>query len=107
LAFVHTFITEHLRNTKLSTISDTCAVPADRAFPFFCKTALFLWDDLCYDKGHEVITLDEMKQEAQQFPEETGYTPRPRYQVWAARVALVLFLLIVIYQLLSIAGGGL
>ena len=36
-----------------------------------------------------------------------GYTPRPAWQVWAARVGLVLFLLVVAYQILSIAGGGL
>ncbi len=41
-----------------------------------------------------------------QQPEETGYVPRPMWQVWAARVGLVLFLLFVAYQILSIANGG-
>ena len=40
-------------------------------------------------------------------PIDEGYTPRPAWQVWAARVGLVLFLLVVAYQILSIAGGGL
>ena len=35
------------------------------------------------------------------------YVPRPAWQVWAARVALALFLIFVIYQILSIARGGL
>ena len=39
-------------------------------------------------------------------PEE-GYTPRPVWQVWAARIGLVLFLVFVAYQIISIAGGGL
>ena len=39
-------------------------------------------------------------------PEEQGYVPRPMWQVWAARIGLVLFLLIVVYQILSIANGG-
>ena len=39
-------------------------------------------------------------------PEE-GYVPRPAWQVWAARVGLVLFILFVIYQMIQLAGGGL
>ena len=41
-------------------------------------------------------------------PEEQReeYVPRPMWQVWLARVGLVLFLLFVIYQILSIARGG-
>lgn len=39
-------------------------------------------------------------------PQE-GYVPRPAWQVWGARIGLVLFLMIVAYQILSIAGGGL
>ena len=40
-------------------------------------------------------------------PQEEGYTPRPTWQGWGARVGLVLFILFVIYQLVTIAGGGL
>ena len=40
------------------------------------------------------------------MPEEEGYVPRPAYQVWAARIGVVLAILFVIYQLLQIAGGG-
>ena len=39
--------------------------------------------------------------------EKAGYVPRPAWQVWCARVALVLFLIIVIGQILRIAWGGL
>ena len=41
-----------------------------------------------------------------QVPEE-GYIPRPKWQVWAARIGLVVFIGIVILQILQIAGGGL
>ena len=50
--------------------------------------------------------MDEMKDMENQQPEDRGYAPRPAGQVWAARVALVLFILVVTYQILSIAGGG-
>ena len=48
------------------------------------------------------------KQPAEAAVEETGsYIPRPAWQVWLARVALVLFIIIVIGQILRIARGGL
>ena len=39
------------------------------------------------------------------IPEEGDYTPRPAWQVWAARAGVVLMILVVIYQLLQIMGG--
>ena len=48
--------------------------------------------------------MDEMK-ENQDF-EEQGYVPRPAWQVWMARVGLVFMILFVIYQILTIATGG-
>jgi len=45
-------------------------------------------------------------QQPDSLPEEK-YEPRPAWQVWGARVGLVLFILFVIYQILSIAAGGL
>ena len=47
------------------------------------------------------------KQVQPPIPEEEGYVPRPAWQVWAARIGLVLFLLVVAYQVISIARGGL
>jgi len=44
--------------------------------------------------------------EKNQNVEQEAYVPRPKWQVWAARVGLVLFLLFVIYQFLTIARGG-
>ena len=46
----------------------------------------------------------EEKQNSQ--PEQPVYVPRPKWQVWAARAGLVLFILFVIYQYLAIARGG-
>ena len=38
--------------------------------------------------------------------EEPAYIPRPAWQVWAARLALVLFVGIVIMYYINIARGG-
>ena len=38
---------------------------------------------------------------------ELGYVPRPALQVWAARVGVVLFIALVIYQYVRIIRGGL
>ena len=46
--------------------------------------------------------MDEMKDEKGQ----EGYLPRPVWQVWMARIGLVLMILFVIYQILTIATGG-
>ena len=43
--------------------------------------------------------------EPEQEPKQV-YVPRPAWQVWAARIALVLFIFVVIYQFLAIATGG-
>ena len=48
--------------------------------------------------------MEENREEQQQ--EQEIYVPRPKWQVWAARVGLVLFILFVIYQFLAIARGG-
>ena len=52
--------------------------------------------------------MDDIRNNEQNIPgEENGYTPRPAWQVWGARIGLVFFLLFVIYQIMSIATGGL
>ena len=49
----------------------------------------------------------ENEKEMDELEREEGYTPRPTWQVWAARVGLVLFIAFVVYQLLQIAVGWL
>ena len=51
--------------------------------------------------------LEKQPQDMAAEEETTGYVPRPAWQVWLARVALVLFIIIVIGQILRIARGGL
>ena len=48
------------------------------------------------------VNFMDLKDEKQQ--EE--YAPRPAWQVWGARVGLVVFILFVIYQYLCILRGG-
>lgn len=38
---------------------------------------------------------------------EDRYEPRPSWQVWGARIGAALFLVLVIFQIVSIARGGL
>lgn len=40
-------------------------------------------------------------------PEKPHYVPRPAWQVWAARIALVIFLLGLILYYLNVFRGGL
>lgn len=44
-------------------------------------------------------------EEEKQPQEKKGYEPRPAWQVWGARIGLVLFILLVILQLLHMVGG--
>lgn len=66
---------------------------------------------MCYDV-REVNTMENEHLEEQGTTEEqtgetTGYTPRPRWQVWAARVGLVLFILVLILYYIQMFWGGL
>lgn len=55
----------------------------------------------------KVSTMDEQREDIpQETPEESGYTPRPMWQVWLARIGLVLFVLLVIMYYINIARGG-
>ena len=55
----------------------------------------------------EVTIMEEIREnESQQEQEHETYVPRPAWQLWAARAALVLVILFVAYQILSIATGG-
>lgn len=49
----------------------------------------------------------ENKEMDQQDQKPEGYTMRPMWQVWAARVGLVLFILFVAYEILQLAEVGL
>ena len=52
------------------------------------------------------IEVNSMENEKDNLnPEQEGYVPRPKHQVWLARVGLVVFILFVIWQIVQIAGG--
>lgn len=46
-------------------------------------------------------------EEKEELERQEGYVPRPLWQVWGARIGLVLFILFVVWQIMSIARGGL
>lgn len=45
------------------------------------------------------------QQELDFLEEEEAYQPRPRWQVWGARIALVIFVALIIMYYLNIARG--
>jgi hypothetical protein len=45
-------------------------------------------------------------EELEEQPEAEVYTERPTWQVWLARLGLILFILFVLYQVFTIATGG-
>lgn len=45
-------------------------------------------------------------EQKEELERQEGYEPRPKWQLWAARIGLVLFILLVIGQIVSIARGG-
>ncbi len=47
--------------------------------------------------------MDEMETREEK---QSGYVPRPAWQVWAARAGVVAALILVAVQILTIAGGG-
>ena len=51
--------------------------------------------------------MDENKNSVEQAEEQEGYVSRPVWQVWGARIGLVIFLVFVALQILEIARGGL
>lgn len=51
--------------------------------------------------------MDNTEQKEPLDTKNEDYVPRPAWQVWGARVGLVLFILLVILQIIQIARGGL
>lgn len=49
----------------------------------------------------------EENKNPEQTPQQEGYVPRPAWQVWGARVGLVIFIAFVIFEVVTIARGGL
>ena len=56
------------------------------------------------DENQENIPEEEEISAPESAPEE-GYTPRPAWQVWAARIGLAAFLIFLIFYYLHIFGG--
>ena len=54
------------------------------------------------DKTEQTLSQEETPEQAPQ----TGYVPRPRWQVWAARIGLILFIFTIIGYYMFIFRGG-
>ena len=62
-------------------------------------------DELEKKNDAEQISDEEIEQALEE--EAPKYVPRPAWQVWGARIALVLFILMILMYYLKIARGGL
>ena len=68
---------------------------------------------MCY-YSREVSKMEQDKEKVQPAQEEildapegeTAYEPRPWWQVWGARVAVVIFIIILLLSYINIARGG-
>ena len=69
------------------------------------QNALGILKQMCYDNLRGEFFMENQKENT--TPEQEGYVPRPAWQVWAARIGLVVFIGIVIAQILQLAGVGL
>ena len=49
--------------------------------------------------------MEEERMESE-IQEETGYQPRPKWQVWLARIGLVVFILFLILYYINFFRGG-
>ena len=50
--------------------------------------------------------MDEQCNDELREKEQSGYTPRPAWQVWAARIGLVVFFAFLVMYYLNILRGG-
>ena len=65
---------------------------------------------MCYDIKNmlfEVTALDEQNLPNVPSEEEKKYTPRPAWQVWAARIGLVIFVAFLVMFYVKVARGTL
>ncbi len=57
---------------------------------------------MCYDCNEvNFVENQEFEQEQEQM-----YTPRPAWQVWAARIGLVLFVAVIVMYYIHMMRGG-
>ena len=50
--------------------------------------------------------MDEQRNEIEQQAPESGYTPRPAWQVWLARIGLVIFVFFLVMYYINVLRGG-
>ena len=50
--------------------------------------------------------MDEQRKDERNETQETGYVPRPAWQVWAARIGLLVFIIFLVMYYMNILRGG-
>ena len=93
-------------------------IPGQKAGDKFLQKSVGNVKHLCYNNYNAIYEVKKMENEhldernmdenaAEEIViEETGYTPRPAWQVWTARIGLVLFLLVIAMYYINILRGG-
>lgn len=54
----------------------------------------------------EVNFMENNEQQNEQVQKDEGYVERPAWQLWGARIGLVIFIAFVILQIVEIYRGG-
>ena len=50
--------------------------------------------------------MDEQRKDEMNENPESGYKPRPAWQIWAARIGLIVFLIFLVMYYINILRGG-
>ena len=58
------------------------------------------------EKVEQAQAVEAEKQPAEQEAPKETYVPRPAWQVWGARIALVIFIIFLIMYYINVARGG-
>ena len=70
----------------------------------FFKKAIGKSKQMCYDI--QEVNIMEQGYEQDMPMQEPEYAPRPRWQIWAARIGLAAFLIMLVFYYLNISRGG-
>ena len=77
-----------------------------------CRVTAYTAAQLKLNQSARLYVTESIREDAYDLygfiskEEQEGYVPRPAWQVWGARIALVLFVILIIFYYLNIARGG-
>ena len=57
-------------------------------------------------ENYEVKNMEDQELQQEEIQQEQTYEPRPRWQVWLARIGLAVFVLFLLMYYVNILRGG-